>query len=64
MVTMNTLLSFQRDPWDPNRKEDVNSSQPRVGRAPDKYAATVMECESADEEDSGRICICENVLLP
>ena len=59
MVTINTLLSFQRDPWDPNRKEDVNSSQPRVGRAPDKNAATKIEWESADEEDSWR-----NVLLP
>ena len=48
MMTIDSFLSFQRDPSVPNQKKDTDSPQSKVGQAPDKDAAPVVEYESLD----------------
>jgi hypothetical protein len=63
MIIIDSLLSSQRDPLVPNQKEGIDSSQPRLGQAPDKDATPMVEYERLDWEDCSRIQISENVLL-
>ena len=64
MMITGSLLSYQKGPLVPNKKEGIDSPQPRLGQTPDEDVASTTEYKSADWEDSPRICIPENALLP